>query len=233
MLDLSSLSPILGGIDDDLQNFDVGSAQSGERLRGANRQAVRFYLRKEARPVAKTVKINPVTGSTTVLETEMKEVVREFVEIIDPGDKRNIVDQPAEDYHRRQYFKQYRAFKNGTAAPIGKPLDECSYVPSPTVTELRYHNCHTEEQLADASDNLCSIIPNGQQLREFARAAVKANMDNQSLTQVMALQEKNKDLEEKLAQVMAQVSELAGESPVKRGPGRPRKEEPLIAPVEE
>lgn len=223
MLDLSPVGSILNEIGDQgLNTFDVNSAADGQRVRGSGRQYVRFYYKKFARPVCTKAKINPVTGSSTPLTIEMQEVTQEFVEIINPGDK-NIVDQPAEDYHRREHFRQYSAFKAGKGVMPGKDLDEVSYVPSNVALELKYHGCKTEEQLADASDVLCGLIPNGFQLRDFAKAVVAAESDNKQLPHIMALEEKNRATQAKLDELQEQVAAMMrGEHRIERR-GRPRK----------
>lgn len=170
-----------------LEDFDLSSAQEGQRIKGSNRQFVRFYNKTYSEVYAKRVNINEKTGATTVLETGTRPITREFVEIITPGDK-NIVDSHAEDFHKREHFKEYRAFREGRTAPLGKSIDECSYI-SPTIaTEFRILSIHTEEQLADASDLVCGRVPDGFNLREFARESVKASLCNEKTPALVLLQ---------------------------------------------
>ncbi len=240
MIDLSPLNSVLGEIGDQGANtFDLTGAQDGQRLRGNGRQYVRFYYRKESRPVTTKAKIDPKTGASTPLKIEMQEFTREFVEIINPGDK-NIVDQPAEDFHRREFSKQYFAFRKGNGVQLGTPIDDVSYVPPHVATELLYHGCKTEEQLADASDVLCGLIPDGFRLRDFAKAVVNAKNDSKGDNRVLGLQEKNAKLEASLAEMQEQVAALMrGEHKIERR-GRPRKqvveteevESPLIEGME-
>lgn len=170
-----------------LDGLDLNNLQEGQRVRGSARQYVRFYSKKVPRVKATKAQINPLTGSAKVLETMVDEVEREFVEIITPGDK-NTVDDFAEEFHKREHWKEYQAFRAGKTAPLGKPVEDCEYISPPQATELRIHHCHTEEQLADASDILVNQIPNGWTLREFARAMCKARRDNKDLNKVNALQ---------------------------------------------
>lgn len=164
---------------DTLQGFDVSNVADGQRIRGSNRQLVRFYTSKEMKIVATEVSTNPKTGEVRVLKTAAVPVEREKVLIITPGDK-NTFDDYAEDYHRREYWHQYKAFRDGRTTPLGTPLDECTFLNSGQVTELAYLGCHTLEQLADASDLLCDRIPGGWEAREFARTAVKVQLENKS-----------------------------------------------------
>ena len=230
------LSPLIKIIPDfgapTLQDFDTSNIQDGQRIKGlSNRQFVRFYNKKEVVPCALEVKINEKTGATKVLKTGTKEVIREMVNIVTPGDK-NEVDDFAEDFHRREHWKAYKAFRDGTGAPIGKSIEECTYVSSSIATELRYLGCHTEEQLADGSDILCNQVANGFELREFARAMVKANLENKSLGQVnmlksellsaQALSAKQGSM---IAELQAQMAKLAEQPAVRVNKGgRPRKQ---------
>lgn len=175
-------SPILSS------GFDLQNVTPGERIRSISRQFVQFYRKTFNVVYATKVKINEKTGSSIPVETATKEVVREMVKIITPGDT-NDVDTHAEDYHRREHWREYKAFRDGNGAPIGLNLDDCDYVAPQIVTELKYRNCHTQEQLADASDFLCDQIPNGHELREFARGAVKAEALNSNQNNVSALKD--------------------------------------------
>jgi hypothetical protein len=189
-----------------LEDFDTSNIQEGQRIGGrSNRQFVRFYTRKFSQVRAKSVRINEKTGATTVLETEVVPVERECVEIITPGDK-NTVDDFAEDFHRREHWKAYKSYRDGNGVPVGKSLDEChEYISSGIATELRYLGCHTEEQLADASDLLCQRIPNGFELREFARAMVQAERENQSSVEVTQLRGQLSDSNRLIAELSARL----------------------------
>lgn len=200
-------SPTLEG------GYDVG-VQDGQRLKTTGRQYVRFYSKIVPEVYATEVKINPKTGSTTVLKTAIRDVTREFVEIITPGDK-NTVDDFAEDFHKREHWKEYKAFRDGDIAPRGKSLEECSYVSPHVVTELNYRKCFTMEQLADASDLLCGQIPDGQMLREFARAEAKALIDNKTNGEVGILSRKLEETQAQLAELQLQMRE--GSTPKRMG----------------
>lgn len=171
-----------------LQGFDVESAQVGQRIRGSSRQFVRFFNHTESEIYATKVKVNEKTGSTQVLETAVRDRTREFVEIVTPGDKNSPHICPAEDYHKREYWPQYKAFRDGATAPLGLSVDEASFIPQSVATELLYLGCQTVEQLADASDILCERIPHGYTLREQAKTAVKATAQNKESGRLLTLQ---------------------------------------------
>lgn len=231
-----TISPLTGALPDfgspTLQGLEAPEdIVDGQRIGGNNRrQFVRFYTKKFMQPYAQEVRVNERTGAVQVLKTGLKEVEWEMVNIVTPGDK-NVVDDRAQDFHKRSYFQQYKNFRDGKGVPMGQPIEECSYVAPEVCTELKYLNVHVEEQLADASDILCEQLPNGFQLREFARANCKARSDNAATPQVAALRAEMEKLQSVLS---AQAQELAAmksgivpseseaaEAPKKRG--RPAK----------
>ncbi len=220
---LSQIAAVTGS--STVDGIDFASFQDGQRLGGSSaRQYVRFYNKKIPVVTAKDVSINPKTGEVRVLKSEVVQVEREFVEIITPGDK-NTVDDFAQDFHRREHWHQYKAFRDGRTAPIGTPIEECSFISPGVVTELKYKGCHVVEQLAEASDLLCSQVANGYDLRTNARAIVKANLDNKSLGQVNALKSELEKAQEMIASLQAQMSEVKSDTAeIKRGRGRPKKE---------
>lgn len=223
-----------------LQGFDIPeNVQDGQRIGGSSkRQFVRFYKKKLAEPYATEVKIHPQTGATQVLKTGVREVEREFVHVRTPGDK-NEIETFAEDDHRREFFHQYRAYRDGKGIPLGTPVEECNYIAPSIQTELVYLGIRTEEQLADASEIALERIPDGFSLREFARANCKVKFDNAASGQVNLLKSEMLKLQETikaqaqqmetlkalvnpqgepLSQVVSEVLETE-----KRGRGRPKK----------
>lgn len=96
----------------------------------------------------------------------------EFVEILIPGDKNTIVDEPARQHHRDRWPQWYDAFKKGQEAPSeGTPLEEWGGVTRSLVEELRFFHIRTVEQVAALDDaKLQRAIPmGGHALREKAR----------------------------------------------------------------
>lgn len=207
-MDLSPLSKVLPSWDSPtLQGFDLTDVQPGERIKGSARQYVRFYYKTFVEAYATDVKVNE-RGTTQVVKTATREITKEMVHIITPGDK-NEVDDVACDFHKREHWREYKAFRDGKTAPLGISLDDCGDFVSPHMaTELKYRGCHTLEQLADASDLLCGNIANGWELREFARAKVKANKSAPGLEQVNLLKSALEASNKLIADLQAQMKML-------------------------
>lgn len=191
-----------------LQNFDTSNPQDGQRIGGSNRQLVRFSRRKV--PILKTVsgELNELTGELHVAKSAVDYVEKEFVMVITPGDK-NSVDDVATDWHRREFWREYKAFRDGKAAPFGTDLEDCDWCEGAITLELKYRGCHTQEQLADASDLLCSQVPNGWELREYARAlcAVSAGPVSKEAEVLRGELEKSQSM---IAEMQKQINEMKG-----------------------
>lgn len=186
-----------------LQGLDFSNLQMGEPVRGKARMMVRFYWKNEPEIYATEVKINPKTGATTVLKSDIRTVKREMVEIVIPGEK-NIVDDRVSQYHREEFYPQYKAFREGKSAPTGTPIEQVEFLEGvPAIAlELKVKGCQTLEQLAAASDFLCGQIADGFLYREFAKTAVKAQSSNKNLAQVNALKSELDEVKKQLSQLL-------------------------------
>ena len=79
---------------------------------------------------------------------------RAYVQILSPGDTKNIIDTPVSDEHKKRWPSQWEAFLKGSEQPIdGTPLNEWPRLNKAEVEELKAINIFTIEQLADLSDN--------------------------------------------------------------------------------
>ena len=149
-----------------------------------------------------------------------------YCRIMAPGDKTNIIDQPAKDGHKERFPRQWLYFQmqqnEGAASQIGTPLsqwhqDAPEEINRDQIAELAILKFVTVEQLALASDSqLQRIGMGGVGLRE--RERLYLNRKNRS--------EANAELEEtkkQLTLLQAQMAQLIGEEAPKRR-GRPPKE---------
>lgn len=81
----------------------------------------------------------------------------EFVEIRVRGDRINMVSRPAHDGDRQRFAGTYAAFKAGNAEQhSGTMLSAWPPMTRAMVEELKYFGFYTVEQLAQASDSVCS-----------------------------------------------------------------------------
>jgi hypothetical protein len=147
-----------------------------------------------------------------------------YVRIMAPGDKTNIIEQPARDDHKGRFPRQWLYFQmqqnEGAAQQIGTPLsqwhkDYPEEINRDQIAELNILKFVTVEQLALASDGqLQRVGMGGIGLREKARQYL--NRKNRI--------DSNAELEQtkqQLAALQAQMAELLSEKPRR---GRPPKE---------
>jgi hypothetical protein len=100
---------------------------------------------------------------------------REYVEIMVPGDKGNIVNRPARDMDRARFARQYRAFKNQEEQNnVGTPLDAWPGISRAQVEELRYFKISTVEQLATVPDNIAQKFMGINKLKNRAKVFIEA-----------------------------------------------------------
>lgn len=97
-------------------------------------------------------------------------VETEFVQIIVPGDKNNVIKRPVRERDRRIYRKQYEAFKAGTQdVTNGTPLKEWPGITRSEVEMLAYFKVQTVEALAELSDGAIQEIGPIRHLTERAK----------------------------------------------------------------
>jgi len=152
-----------------LQGLNLEAGQDGLQVKQSNRQSVRFYTKQDLELCAV---LNP--EGTKVARYEPIPVSKLMVRIETPGDK-NIFDDVANEYHKREYKRYYYAFKDGKGAPVGHALEDCDYIQPVMVTELKYEGIHTMEQLADAPDNVLDRLPLGRPYQHYAQQWCQIN----------------------------------------------------------
>lgn len=214
-----------------LEGLDLSSVADGQRMRGINRQYVRFYRRKFFEPYSVRVEKGPRapngTISETIREVGMREVEREMVFIKTPGST-NEIDCPAEEFHRREHWRHYKAFRDGTAEPLGTPVDSAEFISQPVATELKYLGCQTVEQLADASDLLCGRIPNGWEMREYARQYCKISAQNTNSQQIQVMATELAEAKRLIAELSEKVQGAGAPKQDSPKRGRPAKNAEII-----
>jgi hypothetical protein len=129
---------------------------------------------------------------------------QEFVKIVVPGDRHNVVDRkvqqtgilPTDD--RLRFAAQYQKFKAGTSQAMheGTPITLWPVVSQSLAEELKYINIFTVEQLADLADTYVGKIPNGHSLKEKAKQFILVQKDASVLNKVqMELAQRDNQIE--------------------------------------
>lgn len=98
-----------------------------------------------------------------------------FIRKVVPGDKNNIILRPANDYDKREFQKQWAAFRDGQSAQLtGLPLKEWPAITRSEVENLAYFKVFTVEHLAELSDGAILQIGPVRHLVEKAKAFLSA-----------------------------------------------------------
>lgn len=136
---------------------------------------------------------------------------REYVKIMVPGDRLNIVDRPVQvtgndiTDDRLRFPKQYARFKNQQEQVVhdGTPLALWPGITGSLVEELKHLNIYTVEQLATLADTHVAKIPMGQTFKRRAAEFVEASRDAAALNRLQAELEERDNKIEALEQAVA------------------------------
>jgi hypothetical protein len=143
-----------------------------------------------------------------------------YVRIMAPGDKTNIIEQPARDDHKQRFPRQWLYFQmqqnEDAAQQIGTPLsqwhrDYPEEVNKDQIAELNILKFVTVEQLALASDGQLQRVGMGAVgLREKARQYLNRKNRTESNAELA-------DTKRQLAELQAQLAGLTADVPKRRG----------------
>lgn len=145
-----------------------------------NRQSIFFYTKEFYNTFKTQAKKNEALARGDTGPVAPVYEKKQMVRIVTPGDK-SVYDSFAEEDHKRNYFRQYSAFRDGKAADMGTSLKDAEFVGSSELIELNYLGVYSIEQLADASDSLCDRLPRGYELRTAARTWQEVTQSNNLL----------------------------------------------------
>jgi hypothetical protein len=211
---------------------DVEFNQDGT-LKQSGKQNIRFYNKKRLNFRAKLDDagkpvIDPKTG---IPFKDAFEEVLEFVRVETRGDT-TIFDGVATDVHKRQFYRQYKFFREGKI-PEGNPIEDFDFLQSPTIMELHMLGVHVIQQVAEMSDLECEAIKDqsGYEIRDIAAQWVRINSPDGQKNKTSRLEVENARLRRELEESRKaggrhQPREVA---PVENEPQEPVREE---APVE-
>jgi len=155
-------------------------------------------------------------------EREGRPIFKEipFVRIVIPGDRNNIVEGKATDYHKNRYPKAWAAFQQGQKQGMsGTPLESWPQIQRAQVKEAKFYEIHTLEQLAELADTHCQRLGMGwTELRQKAKDYISISKGTASQTAQAA---ENERLRQEMENMKAQLADLSAEA---KKPGRPKKE---------
>lgn len=142
--------------------MDVGMDRFN-RFKGDDRLYVVFYLHPIRDDVASAAEGRPI----------YKEV--EWVKIMVPGDKGNVINRPANGEDLQRFRTTYDKFKtNSQESLTGTPLEKWPRVTRAQVEELKHFGIRTVEQLSNLQDVHASKFMGIGVMRQWARDFLEA-----------------------------------------------------------
>ena len=133
---------------------------------------------------------------------------KEYVEIMIPGDRTNIVNRPVRPHDKARFPKHYQAFKTGVEdIMVGTPLEMWPVMSRAMVEELRFFKILTVEQLASVPDSVAQRFMGINIFKQRAQDYVAAAAGNASTDQLRAELDASRNETETLKAALADLSE--------------------------
>lgn len=155
-----------------------------------------------------------------------------FVRISIPGTTHFNVERPATEADAKKWPRQWQAYQMSTgkaAVPEDVPgwkLEDWPDLNAEQVRQLKFLRFYTVEQIAAANDaQVQGIGMGGEGLKRQARKALEARNAVTANSEIAKRDAEIAELRAKLDRVL----EMLPQPEEKRGPGRPRKDEPQAA----
>ena len=179
-------------------------AHSTRRTQGDEYLAVRFY-HKPMQQQDKSLKAGrPIFEDVA------------YIEIMQPGNKDNIIQRPATEMDKQRFAKHYAMWKARTSNEdvqlVGTPLSEWAGVTRSQANELSFFNVKTVEQLANMADSNTNNMMGLGNLKEKARKYLDSSADQATIDALAALKAENAEMREMVKSMMA--GKTAESSPV-------------------
>ena len=160
-----------------MQEADFGMTQQAMREHDRHRGDENLYVQFFSHPMqdkAKTLE----EGRPIFVDTE-------YIRIMVPGDKGNVVMRSVREDDRQRFPKQYQAFKNDEEEILeGTPLDKWNFVSAAQVEELKYFGIRTVENLANVTDTNAQKFMGINLLRQKAQEYIAAASSEAPIAQL-------------------------------------------------
>lgn len=183
---------------------DVAFNDDGS-LKQSGKQNVKFYNKKRLSFRAKkdeggNLIMDPKTGLPA---KEAFEEIVEMVRVETKGDT-NILDDVADDLRKRQFYRQYKFFREGKI-PDGNPIEDFDFLQPSTIMELHMLGIHVIQQVALMSDLECEALKDqpGYEVRDIAAQWIKINSPHSQANKANKLELEVAALKRQLADVQS------------------------------
>ena len=156
---------------------DLGMTQQAMREHNRHRGDENLYVQFFMHPMQDKAK--------TLAEGRPIFVDTEYINIMVPGDKGNVVMRSVREDDRQRFPKQYQAFKNDETQVVeGTPLERWNFVTAAQIEELKYFGIRTVENLANVSDTNAQKFMGINLLKQKAQEYIDATAADAPIAQL-------------------------------------------------
>jgi hypothetical protein len=137
----------------------------------------------------------------------------EFIRIMKPGDRDNIIEQPLDDEYRERFKERYDKWREAhDNSVLGTPLEELPFITAAMREELKFFHIYTAEDLANIADRDMQKFPNGLELRKraarYLEAAEKKAPFDEVHQEIKMRDEKISEMQATIEAMKAQLTEF-------------------------
>lgn len=143
-----------------------------------------------------------------------------YIQIMTPGNDKNIVDVPVREHHKLRFPKQWAVFQNSQSGDqvVGTRVEEWPIITRSQAEDLKGFKFYTVEQIAGASDEqLQKLGMNGPTLKQKAKAFLEQAKNSAfAQQQVDELQKRDQqitDLTNLVNRLASQLEQMKSEQP--------------------
>ena len=178
--------------------FDHTEFEKGNR-QGDKKLAVRFFIKPRQDPVLTEKEGRPI----------FKEI--EYIQVITPGDRNQVVIRPVAPLDHVRFGQQYDHWKKtqNNDLIIGTPLEAWNMLSLAQIEEYRYFGVRTIEHMAELRDDVASKITGAITLKQKAAAFLALMKEEAPMKKVQAeLDKRDNEIETLKVAIAEQAKQL-------------------------
>jgi hypothetical protein len=132
----------------------------------------------------------------------------DFVTIVTPGDSRTVIHRPVTEFDKFRFPFEYAAFKRGEKVAVhGTPIEDWDEISDESIKDLKHHNIHTVEQIANLSDSVNGPLRGFTVLKQKAKLWLDGHKKTAATEALADRDAKIEELQKKLDSVLAMLAE--------------------------
>lgn len=192
----------------DFTNFDQQlvnkSSWDLNRFADDSKLHVRFYSKPRLNPDKSAIENRAIYEDT------------DYIEIMIPGDKHNIIQRPCWEQDLQRFPVHYEKYKKGQAQVVGTPLAAVPFLTQAQVEEFAFFQVRTVEHLAGINDAVIGKFMGGHTLKAQAKAWLEKSTSGETL--LAKINEKDEEIKALQSRLAALEADKALENTAKVAP---------------